>query len=120
MPLLIWPEKFWGTVNAEAELAIDGYDPVSYFLQGRATLGSSDHQFHWREVDWYFSSADNKGLFALAPEKFAPQYGGYCAYAADRGYSADADPAVWVIEEGRLYLFYNTGTRNDWLIQRDI
>ena len=66
-------------------LAIDGYDAVAYFTEGKPVKGSSEHEFGWRDATWRFSSPANKDRFVADPERYAPQYGGYCAYAVANG-----------------------------------
>jgi YHS domain-containing protein len=99
-------------------VAIKGYDPVAYFTSAKPTKGSSDHTFEWNGAKWHFASAANKDLFAAAPEKYAPQYGGYCAWAVSNGYTAPIDPDAWKIVEGKLYLNYNAEVRTKW--QQDV
>jgi YHS domain-containing protein len=99
-------------------VAIKGYDPVAYFTAAKPTKGSSDHTFEWNGAKWHFASAANKDLFAAAPEKYAPQYGGYCAWAVSNGYTAPIDPDAWRIVEGKLYLNYNAEVRTKW--QQDV
>jgi YHS domain-containing protein len=95
-------------------VALKGYDAVAYFQDGKAVKGSQEFQYEWMGAPWYFASAANRDRFANTPEKFAPHYGGYCAYAASRGYIYDADPEVWKIVEGKLYLNYNQAAQKAW------
>lgn len=97
----------WGT-------AIDGYDPVAYFTVGRPVEGDSDFEHEWNGATWRFSSAENRDLFAADPEKYAPQYGGYCAYAVSQGYTASTEPDAWKIVDGKLYLNYNKSVQTRW------
>ena len=94
--------------------AIRGYDPVAYFTDGRPVKGSPQFSHSWRGATWYFSKAENRDRFAAAPEKFAPQYGGYCAYGVAQGYAVSIDPAAWSIVDGKLYLNYSLGVQKDW------
>ncbi len=94
--------------------AAEGYDVVSYFLDGKAVEGSGDHVFTWKDVEWRFSSQEHKDLFAANPEKYAPQYGGYCAYAVSKGYTASVDPEAWSIVDGKLYLNYSKSVQSTW------
>lgn len=84
--------------------AIDGYDPVSYFVNGRAERGSADITAQWNGVVWRFVSHANRDIFAENPEKFAPQYGGYCALGMAHGGAVPTNPEAWTIHEGKLYL----------------
>lgn len=95
--------------------AIDGYDPVAYFKESKAVEGSNDFVHEWNDAKWYFSSAENKADFVAEPEKYAPQYGGYCAWAVSQGSSAPTDPKAWKIEDGKLYLNYNQDVQTTWL-----
>lgn len=101
-------ENFFGS-------AIDGYDPVAYFKESKAVEGSKDYVHEWNDAKWYFSSAENKADFIADPEKYAPQYGGYCAWAVSQGYSAPTDPKAWHIEDDKLYLNYNKDVQTNWL-----
>ena len=95
-------------------LAIEGYDPVAYFTEGRPVEGSREHVFDWNGATWRFASAAHRELFVQAPEKYAPQYGGYCAWAVSQGYTAGIDPEAWRIENGRLYLNYSPEVQKKW------
>jgi YHS domain-containing protein len=102
-------------VNVDAEgVAIKGYDPVAYHLEGRPVPGSKEFEYAWMGAKWRFSSAENRGLFESDPEKYAPRYGGYCAYAVSQGKTADIDPGAWSIIEGRLYLNLNKEVQELW------
>ena len=105
-----------GTFNNKA---IYGYDTVAYFTQSQAIKGSEQHVTSWRGADWYFSSAEHKSLFDNNPEAYAPQYGGYCAYAMSRGRFVGIDEDAWTIYDNKLYLNYSKGVRDDWLEQRE-
>jgi YHS domain-containing protein len=94
--------------------AIGGYDPVAYFSENAAVLGSAEYSYDWNGTQWHFSSPQNLDLFTAEPEKYAPQYGGYCAWAASRGYTAGTDPEAWSLYDGKLYLNYSKGIRNRW------
>ncbi len=100
--------------------AIDGYDPVAYFTEGAAVEGSDDHVYRWRDGNWHFASRANLDEFAANPEKYAPQYGGWCAYAmSDKGRTVRIDPEAWVIHDNKLYLNYSKKVQNVWLEDRD-
>ncbi|MBS1598551.1 MAG: YHS domain-containing protein [Bacteroidetes bacterium] len=95
--------------------AIKGYDAVSYFTENKAIKGTKDFQVKWNEAAWYFSSQKNKELFQANPEKYAPQYGGYCAYGTAEGHKAPTDPMnAWTIIDGKLYFNYNTDVMSGW------
>ncbi len=94
--------------------AAEGYDVVSYFSDGKAVEGDGDFTHKWKESEWHFSSAKNRDMFAANPEKYAPQYGGYCAYAVSKGYTASVDPEAWTIVDGKLYLNYSKSVQSTW------
>lgn len=95
-------------------VAIRGTDPVAYFTQNRPVEGSKKHQHDYQGATFYFSSAENRDLFAANPEKYAPQYGGYCAWAVSLGYTASTVPEAFTIVDGKLYLNYSLGVRSQW------
>ena len=99
-------------------VAIRGADPVAYFQEGKSVKGNSQLAYQWMNATWYFSSAQNRDLFVKNPQKYAPQYGGFCAWAVSRGYTASIDPDAWKIVDGKLYLNYNRGVQRSW--ERDI
>lgn len=95
--------------------AINGYDPVAYFTQGAPVPGVAAHAVRWNGAEWHFASAENAATFSGAPETYAPEFGGYCAFAASRGYLAPTRPEAWTVFEGRLYLNANLRARELWL-----
>ncbi len=99
--------------------AIDGYDPVAYFKQKKPVRGNKQHVYKWRGANWHFSSAANLGLFKKNPQKYAPQYGGFCAYAVSKGHTADIDPNAWDIHKGKLYLNYDKDVQKKWRKNKD-
>jgi len=101
-------------MNSSAGVAINGYDPVAYFTQSKPVAGNKAYSSSWNGATWYFSSAENKLKFDGAPEKFAPQYGGYCAYAVSYGSTASTVPEAWTIVDGKLYLNNSLGVRKRW------
>jgi YHS domain-containing protein len=95
-------------------LGLSGYDAVAYFTESKAVKGSSRFEQEWGGVRWRFASAANREAFAGSPEKYAPQYGGYCAYAVSRNYTAPTDPEAWKVVDGKLYLNYDKTVRDLW------
>ena len=91
-------------VNAHEGIGLKGYDPVAYFINGAPTQGSAQYSSLWKGVTYRFVSAENLGRFKADPEKYLPQYGGYCAYAMSLNRIADIDPSRWAIVDGKLYL----------------
>ncbi|MBL6959377.1 MAG: YHS domain protein [Rhodospirillales bacterium] len=104
------------SVNASflGSVAIEGTDPVAYFKQGRAVKGSGDFTHKWNGATWRFASQANRDAFAAAPQQYAPQFGGYCAWAVSQGYTASIDPEAWSIVDGKLYLNYSKGVQTQW------
>jgi YHS domain-containing protein len=94
--------------------AIRGYDPVAYFTQNRPVRGSAQLTYRWNGAEWRFASAENRDRFAAAPEKYAPQYGGYCAYGVAGGYAVKIEPDAWSIVDGKLYLNYDQSVQREW------
>ena len=102
-----------------AGLAIKGYDPVAYFTRSKPVKGSTAHTHEWMGAVWRFSSPEHRDAFIQNPEKYAPRYGGYCAWAIGQGYIAPIDPAAWSIYKDQLYLNYNQGIRRRWERDKD-
>jgi len=100
-------------------LAIKGYDPVAYATEGKAVPGLVDNEFRWKGAVWRFATSEHTALFRLNPERYAPRYGGYCAYAVSQGRTADIDPEAWTIVDNKLYLNLNKDVRELWEKDRD-
>jgi YHS domain-containing protein len=96
------------------EVAIKGYDPVAYFVDGAAKKGSEDFAYEWLGATWHFASAAHRDLFIEAPIRYAPQYGGYCAAGLTDGANDTTDPEAWLIVDGKLYLLYSQETLANW------
>jgi YHS domain-containing protein len=105
-------------VNTAHGLAIKGYDPVAYFTVGRPTRGMADFSVTYQGAVYRFVSAENRDRFIAAPQKFAPQYGGYCAYAISLNTIADIDPDEWAIVNGKLYLNNNFFSQALWSLDK--
>jgi YHS domain-containing protein len=101
--------------GGSARAAIRGYDTVAYFTQGKAIKGSEDISHEYLGATWWFSSEEHRQLFIDSPEEYAPQYGGYCAYAVSRNTTASIKPEVFNVSDGKLYLNYNAGVQKRWL-----
>lgn len=99
-------------------VAVAGYDPVAYFTQNMPVMGKASIAHEYGGAQWHFSTAANRDAFKADPEKYAPQFGGYCAYAVSQGYTAKGEPEVWKIVDGKLYLNFSRGVQKTW--QRDI
>jgi YHS domain-containing protein len=107
-----------GSVSARADIdpvytgffsneAIRGYDAVAYFTEGKPVKGLDEFSVDYLGAEWKFASQEHLEMFRADPEAYAPQYGGYCAYAVANGETASAEPELWTIHEGKLYLNYN-------------
>ena len=94
--------------------AISGYDSVAYFTQNKPVKGSGEFSYSYKGANWTFSSQENLDAFKANPEKYAPQYGGYCAWAVSQGYIASTDPHAWTIVDDKLYLNYSKSVRQQW------
>jgi YHS domain-containing protein len=102
----------------DSDIAIKGYDTVAYFKTGKALKGNESFTFKWHDMTWYFLTEENRDLFASNPEKYAPQYDGYCAWAMTEARKAKVDPEVWEIVNGKLYLQCSKAAYEKW--SRDI
>lgn len=103
---------------ANKEGAIRGFDAVAYFTQQKAVKGTTEFNYDWKGVTWYFSSDDNKKSFVENPEKYAPQYGGYCAYGVSESHKSPTDPLAFTIENNKLYLNYSIKVKEFWMKQQ--
>ncbi len=97
-----------------SRLAVGGYDTVAYFTEGRPVEGDARFVVRHQGAEWRFASAEHRDRFAASPERYAPQYGGYCAWAVAQGYTASGDPQRWRIVDGRLYLNYDAEVQRKW------
>lgn len=105
-------------IFAPGGIAIRGYDVVSYFTAGKPVRGVPEYAIQWNGAAWHFSNAANRDAFKADPRKYAPQYGGYCAYGIAQGVAPESDPTLWRIVDGKLYLNINARVQERWL--RDI
>ena len=94
--------------------AIGGYDTVSYFTEGKPVQGRAKFHHFWNGAVWYFSSEKNRDTFIADPVAYAPQYDGYCAWAASQNYKRPGDPLVWQIEDNELHIMVHEGARDKW------
>jgi YHS domain-containing protein len=99
-------------------LAVGGYDAVAYFKANRPVQGKAEFSTEYKGATWRFSSAENLTAFKADPAAYAPQYGGYCAWAVSQNYTASGDPNVWKIVGGKLYLNYDRSVQTTW--EKDI
>lgn len=106
-------------IDKRTGFAIHGYDPVAYFTQSKPVKGNKAYTTQYKGNKWAFSSVTHLNTFKTNPEKYLPQYGGFCAYAASKNSIAKIDPKAWTIHNGKLYLNYNNKIRSRWLKDLD-
>ena len=104
---------WYGNVQTTQGVAVGGYDPVSYFSDS-ATVGSSSFESTLNGVTFRFASAQHKQAFDADPSQYAPQFGGFCSYAASKGFTATIDPTAFRVHEKKLYLFNDASMRDKW------
>lgn len=97
-----------------SSLAVGGYDAVAYFKDNRPVKGKAEFSMQYKGATWQFASAENLNAFKANPTAYAPQYGGYCAWAVSQNYTASGDPLVWKIVNGRLFLNYDQSVQTTW------
>ena len=101
----------------EPKLSISGYDPVAYFTDGRPVQGKAEFEYVWRKLRWRFASGEHRDLFIKDPQRYAPQYDGYCAMGASieaAAHKDTVDPEAWAIVDGKLYLVHNSYWLEKW------
>jgi hypothetical protein len=91
--------------DSEKRVALSGYDPVSYFTDGRPEKGSAEFSAEFDDATYWFRSAEHRDMFVADPDRYAPQFAGFCAVTVARGEKAEADPHAWTISDGKLYVF---------------
>jgi hypothetical protein len=116
-PVLGYSELF--SKDVLSGFALQGFDPVDYFLHGRASSGSSEFESVWKGAAWRFNSAANKAAFDADPEVYAPQFGGYDALMVASGKPVDANPLIFWINSGKLYIFRTTDNRANFIAQQE-
>jgi YHS domain-containing protein len=95
-------------------VALHGHDPVAYFSENKPVKGSPEHQAEHQGSTFHFVSKANRETFVAEPAKYAPQYGGFCAFGMSNGYKAATDPAAFRVVDGKLYLNYNRDVQKMW------
>ena len=101
--------------GGRTDTAINGYDTVAYFTVGKPVKGLERFSAAWMGSKWNFSSQANLDLFNSNPAKYAPQYGGYCAYGVTQGYLVKVEPDQFTLRDGKLYLNYDADVQAKWL-----
>jgi hypothetical protein len=107
-------------VFIKSNYAINGYDPVAYFTASKPVKGKEQFSFSWKDATWLFSSAEHRDLFQGGPEKYAPQFGGFCAYGVSDDHKSPTSPDAWTIVDGKLYLNYNMDVKRLWSKEQDM
>ncbi len=102
-----------------SNLGADGYDVTAYFSDNKAVEGKKSFKAEYMGADWLFVSQENLDKFTAAPDMYAPQYGGYCAWAVANGDTASGDPELWTLHDGKLYLNYNKKINKRWLADKE-
>jgi YHS domain-containing protein len=115
-PALADKAPIWTSFGSN--VAIGGYDPVAYFNASRPTPGTAAFKTTYQGAEFRFANAANKATFLSNPARYAPQFGGYCAWAVSQGYTAGIDPNAWAIVDGKLYLNYNRTVQTRWQSDR--
>ena len=105
----------WTDMNGRA---LKGYDAVAYHLERKPRKGSEDFAFEWKGATWWFSSAENRDKFVADPERWAPQYGGYCAWGIAKDRVVGINPTIFRIFDDKLYLNLNMKVHKEWLESR--
>ncbi len=112
------PLKMHNNYYKKANVALEGYDMVYYFKKKNANRGNEIFFYRWEDSNWFFNSSGNENLFKSSPEKYAPQFGGYCSYYASKNIAYPPNPTIWYIYKGKLYLFSNEENKqtvlSDW------
>jgi len=112
----------WGWLSqydTNSGVAIHGYDPVAYFIKREAVLGSPAISYKWKGSTWHFANRADKLLFQAKPELFAPQFGGYCAFAVSMGITATSEPSIWHMKDGKVYFFLSEFAKEEWVEKID-
>ena len=107
-------------VAADVPLAIQGYDPVAYFTDGKPTHGLPEFEYQWDEHRYRFASAEHRDLFKADPVRYAPQFGNFCAMALSLNQVVVANPENWLVSEGKLYVFGKAAPAGPVLFQKDL
>ena len=112
----VYSKRAWFGEGSEGnEYAIEGYDAVNYFTENKPAQGSADFAFEYKGKTWHFKNAENLSLFQANPQKYAPQYGGHCAWrVAQDGAGVYGNPKIWTVVKDKLYLNYNQQVNSRW------
>jgi hypothetical protein len=108
-----------GKVFEKDGAAINGFDAVAYFTEGKPVKGDNKFLLKWNDATWLFVSKENLEKFKSQPEKYSPQFGGFCSFGVSKGYKVSSDPDAWTVVNGKLYLNYSLKVKEDWMKDRD-
>lgn len=112
--LALCTASFSASAGPQFSVALQGYDPVSYFEGAAPQKGDFTHAVHWNGATWLFTSDAHADQFKRNPAKYAPQFDGYCSFAASRGYKAPGDALTGVVVKDKLYLNFNDQVKRMW------
>ena len=101
-------------LNLQHGVALRGYDPVAYFIEAKPIAGNPAISYQWQGATWLFATPEHREAFKADPARYAPQFGGYCAFAVAQGTTADGDPYQWAIVDGKLYVNNNATAKKLW------
>jgi hypothetical protein len=108
------------SVANDTPLAIQGYDPVAYFTDGKPTPGMPEYEYQWDEHRYRFANAKHRDLFKADPVRYAPQFGNYCAMALALGKVVVANPENWLVSGNKLYVFGSPAPKGPELFEKDL
>jgi YHS domain-containing protein len=111
---LLATAAFAGEYFEKEGLALRGYDPVAYFTEGKPRQGLAEHAYTYKGSKFQFASAENLRTFKQDPQKYAPQFGGYCAYGTAQGYKVSTQPDAFAVVDDKLYFNYNKEVQGIW------
>ena len=111
------PWGWFGSINTTANGALDGFDPVALNRGEGLKKGDPILWIQWEQARWTFVSKKNRAAFEEAPDRFAPRFGGFCAFAVSKGFTAQAKPSAWLVQDEKLYLFADDGIKQKWLAE---
>lgn len=103
-----------GEVFSTEDGAIKGYDPVAFFTDNKPVKGTKEIVYTWNGATWHFANTKNRDAFAASPEKYVPQFGGYCAYGVSQNHKSPTDPFAFTVVKNKLYLNYSPKVKELW------
>lgn len=118
-PIVVSAQELSGKAFTTKNGAIDGYDVVAYFTDSKPVKGDAKYSAKWNDAIWHFASLEHRDLFIANPKKYAPEFGGFCAYGVSRGYKVKIEPEAWDIVDGKLYLNYDLDVQKKWKKDRE-